>query len=182
LVDRDHHRLELEREPPFFEELNAAATAVIGAGDAGERLISLARSTVERDLDGEGTPLCPIVGEAWRDQGAVREERDDEPLLFRIGIDVQEILPGQDFPAGKEQLQAAHLRQFIQDSAELADVEFALPGRRIVHGQIVVAVCAGEGAAACQLNGHVRGNTLCAEPSVQREAECPIRLLKDGGS
>ena len=43
--------------------------------------------------------LLQVIGNRFGEQGAVGEERDQEALLLGIGVDVQEVLPYEDFPA-----------------------------------------------------------------------------------
>jgi len=57
LIDAGRNRLQLEREASFPEQSDPAQAAVVRARNRRQRLISLARPPVERDLDREGRPL-----------------------------------------------------------------------------------------------------------------------------
>ena len=79
-----------------------------------------------------------------------------KPLLLRVGVDVQEIATREDLAAGIEEPEAAGVGQLVEEAAMLVVIELAAARLAVVHRQIVVAVEAGERAAAGDLDGAVQ--------------------------
>ena len=100
----------------FEQQVDAAQALVVRAGNARQPLVGLPRPSVQRDLDRERPPLDQVVGDPRRDQRAVGEERDQKPLLLRVGVDVEEIAPREDLAAGEEQPQAAGVGQLVENA------------------------------------------------------------------
>ena len=150
---RDGDRLERQRQLAFEQQVDAAQALVERARNAGQPLVGLPGPAVERDLDRERAPHGEIVGDSRRDQRAVREEGDEEALLLRVGVDVEEIAAREDLAAGEQQPEASGIGQLVEDPAVLLVAE--LGARRLVvrHRQIVVAVDAGQRAPSGHLDG-----------------------------
>src|SRR5437016_4342587 len=106
LVDASGHGLQLQRQAPLAQQLDSSQASLIRTRYLGQRLISLFGSTVQRNLDGKRRPFQQIIGNLFRDKGAVGEEGNQKSLLLGVGINFQKILAGEDFPAGVEQPEA----------------------------------------------------------------------------
>ncbi len=92
-VDGRADGLQLERQVPLQQEMNAAQAVVVRSGDARQPLVGRFRGAVEGDLDGEGAAGGQPVGDALVDERAVGEERDEEAALFGVAVDLQKISP-----------------------------------------------------------------------------------------
>ena len=103
-----------------------------------------------------GRHFDQVVGDPLGDHRAVGEERDEKPLLLRVGVDVEEIAAREDLAAGVEQPQAAGVGELVEQAAMLVVIELAAARLAVAHRQVVVAVQAGERAAARDLDGAVQ--------------------------
>src|ERR1051325_10399840 len=158
LVDRHAHGFERQRELAVEQDLHAAHAAVVRAGDARQPLVRLARGAVERDLDREGPPLHEVVGDLLGDHRAVREERDDESFLFRVGVDVEEVAAREDLAAAVEEPQAPRLGDLVEEPVVVLGRHLAAARVGVAHRQVVVAVGAVERAAVRDLDRAVDRN------------------------
>ena len=56
---------------------------------------------------------------------AVREEGDQESLLLRVGVDVEEVATREDLAAGEQQPETPRVGEFVEDTAVLVVGELA---------------------------------------------------------
>jgi len=131
---------------------------------------------VQRNLDGKGTKLGEIVGDLGGNEGAVGEQSDEQPFLFCIGVDVQKILAGKDLSAGEEKPETTGFGDLIQNTAVFLVAQLPGPGFPVPHGEIVVAVSAGQGTAEGHLDGPIQGNPLASQTVLDTLAEIDVTL------
>src|SRR5258708_5827583 len=96
---------------------------------------------------------------------AVREQRNDEPLLLRVRVDVQEIATREDFAPGIEEPEAAGVGHLIEETAMLVVIELAVARLAVIHREIVVAVETGQGTAPRDFDGAVQRNATSGQPA-----------------
>ena len=144
--------------------------AVKRARDVREGLIGLPSGAVQGDLDGEGAVFGKVIGNPRSDQGPIGEEGDKKAALFCLGINIEEILPGENFTAGIQNPEAAETGKFVEKADVFSESHFLPAGMEIVHGEIVVAVLALEWAAMSHLNRHL-----------SRDAAPLLALVDQGG-
>ena len=72
---------------------------------------------VEGDFSGEGGRIGQEIGDLFGQQDPVGEESYQEPFSLRVGVDVQEIFPEENFPAGEEEPQTPGFGDFVEDAA-----------------------------------------------------------------
>ena len=75
LVRRDRDGLQLEGQPSVERKCDAPHTTIKRSRHGGQPLVGFTRSSVERDLEGEGAPLGQVVGHAPGEVDVVVDER-----------------------------------------------------------------------------------------------------------
>src|SRR5215831_15380620 len=128
LVDGDCNGFQLQGQTAFQQQMDATQAPLVRAGDAGELLVSVFGSAVERDLDGERPPFQQVISDPGGDKRTVGKQGDEEALLLGIGINVKEIFPGEDLSPGVENPQATCLRHLVQEVAMLVVAQLAASG------------------------------------------------------
>ena len=174
IVDAGRNGFELEGEAALKEIADAVHAAVEGAGNTGESFVGFASGTVKGDLDGKGAIFGKIVGDARSDHGAVGEQGDEEAFLFRQGVNVEEILAGEDFAAGKEDPETAGLDEFVEQVAVLFESELAVARLNVAHGQIVVTMLTFERAAMGDLDRDLGRHTATLVPLMHLSGEVAV--------
>jgi hypothetical protein len=111
--------------------------------------------------------LGEVIRYGRRDECSVGKEGDEKPFLLGIGIDLEKIPAGKNFPPGVEKPQAARLRDFVNNLTVFLEGEFALKGLLFVQRKVVIAVNAGQVTARGQFNGSADGGPLRQNPPVK---------------
>ena len=176
-VERDGDGLQLERQPPLQQGVNAAHALVIRARNPGEPLVGLFGPPIERDLDRKRPPPEQVVSDLGGDERAVREQRDEKPLFLGVRVDVEKLPPRQDFSARVEQPEAAGVREFVEHATVLVVAQLFRLCRLVSHRKVVVAVRARQRAAPRQFKGSAQGHPIGDRLLMQRLTE---RTVPDG--
>ena len=165
------------RQSSLAQQLDSAQAPFIRAGDGGEFLVGFFGSAIQRNLDAEGRPLRQIVRNFLSDEGAIGEESNQKTLLLGVGVNLQEVLAGEDFAAGVKKPEAAHLDQLVEHPEVLFRAHFAFAGVLVAHGQVVVAVLAFQRTTPRHLNRNLERRPLAKVALVQVFAECSVGCL-----
>ena len=83
-------------------------------------------------LDREGWVCLQAIRNLRRYHRRIGKERHEEPFLLRILVDVEEILPHEDFPSCEEKPQAPGLVDLIDKADDLLERKLLLNILRIV--------------------------------------------------
>ena len=180
LIDTGCHSLQLQRKISLLEQPNPPQAPVIRSRNHRQSFVCLPRAAIQSNFDGEGRPLHQIVGDLFINEGAVGEQGNQESFFLGVGVDIEKIFAGENFAAGVEQPESAHLDQFVEHLEMFFRGHFAAAGFLVAHGEIVVAVLAFERAAAGDFDGNLHGHSLAQLLLVQVCAECSVTQLFHG--
>src|SRR5207302_6699748 len=93
--------LDLDRQSPLAEEAHALEKPSVGALDLRDPVEGVLGGGVATEFDGERGVRLEVIGNRFREEGAVGEERDQKSFLLRVGIDRPEILSHENVAAGE---------------------------------------------------------------------------------
>ena len=146
-VERQDHGLENEGKVPFHDQPDASHTALKRAWDTRDAVMNLRGSAINGNFDREGPPFCKIVSCGSVDKGPVGKESEEQPFLFGISVDVEEIRPGKDFTSRVKEPETTGVRYFVQDTAvflvsELAPLRLSMACREVVIAMSTLHIAA----------------------------------------
>jgi hypothetical protein len=114
--------------------------------------MGLRGAAVNGNFDGERPPFRKIVSYSRVDKGSVGEEGKEQPFLFGIRVDVEEIRSGKDFTPRVKEPETTCVRDFVQDTAVFFVSELALLGFSVTCIQVVIAMGTLQVAASGQFD------------------------------
>lgn len=158
VIDIGRNGLQRQGQIPFFQQADSPHAPIERTGDLRERLIGFACCAVQRNFNTERPVFHQVVGDSRRDQSPIREQRDDEPTLFRLRVNIQEVFARKNLSAGIENPKAIHRNQFVQKPHVFFQRQFLLARVVVAHRQVVVTMLTLERAAVRYLNRHLRRN------------------------
>ena len=102
--------------------------------------MNLRGSAINGNFDREGPPFCKIVSYGSVDKGPVGKESEEQPFLFGIGVDVEEIRSGKDFTSSVKEPETTGVRYFVQDTAVFLAGELAPLRLSVTCGKVVITM------------------------------------------
>ena len=148
--------------------------AVERARNLGQSIVGFPRRAIQGDLNIEGAVFHEVVRNPRRNQGAVGEQGDQESTPFRLGVNIQKVLAGENFAAGVEQPKAAKIDEFIKQPDMFFERQLLLASVGIAHRKIVVAVLALQRTAMGHLNRDFDGHASAREALVKEAGEITV--------
>ena len=173
-IDGGGDGLELKRKIAFAEQTNALHAAIVGTGNPSECFVGFACGAVEGDFNGKGTVFNEVIRDPGRDHCAVGEEGDEKAALLCFGVNIEKIFAGKNLSAGVENPKATNIDEFIEKVDVLVEGHFPAACLGIVHGEIVVAMLAFEGAAMRYFDRHFHGSAATHLALVDLRGKLPI--------
>src|SRR6266550_3295201 len=137
--------------------------------------VCLLRPPVERNLDRERRELAQVVRDPFIDQNSIGEKRDQKTFALGKGVDLEKVLPREDFAASEQQPNDSHVSKFGEDCKIFFFGQLLITSPHITHCKIVVTVLATQRTASGDLNRNFNRDTFIAEMLVHSETEFVIR-------
>src|SRR5262249_1148179 len=157
IIGRGHHALQLELDAALTEQIDPAQAAFEG-GPVGHRLVGVWRDPVEGDFDPGRRIRGQEVGHIRGNGRAVAEDRQQEPLLLHITIDIAEMRMEKNLAPGQEHPQATSFNDLIGDPTDFFVGQLPRPGGAVMRWQIHPTVGTGQVAAVGQLHTPLQGD------------------------
>jgi hypothetical protein len=173
-IGREQQRLEAERELALHEEANTAKAPIIGTGDACHPFIRLSGPAIQSDFDGERGPLLEEIGQLRDDERTIGEERDQQAFLLGVRVNLAEIFPDENFPAGKEEPETSCARDLVKDAAVFFVRQFRAQGTAVMKREPVVTVGAGKITPPRQVYRSLDGQPSVAKASIEVQRKIGI--------
>ena len=127
-IDGGWNSLKCQRQTAVLQQTNAPDAAIKGTLDASQGFVCPPCGAVQGDLDGEGAIFGKMIGNPRSDQRPVGEDGDEKAALLGLGVNIEEISPGEDLAAGVQNPETAKAGEFVKQAHVFGEGHFLLAG------------------------------------------------------